>query len=135
MFKKLFECFGLDTKTLNLEDINHDKIFAAAVTSVFTSEGMFGVSFISVLKSTFVCFCLLVGAVLYRKLKAYLMSEEELQEHGYPRLNPEASGKAVIHNLPEKKIILDREQLLVSTHDAIYTNINLHYSPAALNSS
>ncbi|XP_017276074.1 RNA exonuclease 1 homolog [Kryptolebias marmoratus] len=49
----------------------------------------------------------LVGTVLFRKLKAYLMTEEQLQEHGYPRLNPEASGKAVIYNQPEKKIISD----------------------------
>ncbi|KAM4739714.1 RNA exonuclease 1 homolog isoform 1-T1 [Anableps anableps] len=49
----------------------------------------------------------LSGASLYRKLKAYLMTEEQLQEHGYPRLNPEASGKAVIYNIPEKKISPD----------------------------
>ncbi|XP_069574175.1 RNA exonuclease 1 homolog [Brachyistius frenatus] len=49
----------------------------------------------------------LTGASLYRKLKAYLMTEEQLQEHGYPRTNPEASGKAVIHNLPEKKAVAD----------------------------
>ncbi|XP_047231372.1 RNA exonuclease 1 homolog isoform X2 [Girardinichthys multiradiatus] len=49
----------------------------------------------------------LSGAILYRKLKAYLMTEELLQEHGYPRPNPEASGKAIIYNLPEKKITPD----------------------------
>ncbi|XP_029904918.1 RNA exonuclease 1 homolog [Myripristis murdjan] len=49
----------------------------------------------------------LTGATLYRKLKPYLMTEEQLQEHGYPRANPEAAGRAVIHNLPEKKIITD----------------------------
>ncbi|XP_014856024.1 PREDICTED: RNA exonuclease 1 homolog isoform X1 [Poecilia mexicana] len=49
----------------------------------------------------------LSGASLYRKLQAYLMTEEQLQEHGYPRLNPEASGKAVIYNQPEKKICPD----------------------------
>ncbi|XP_022594856.1 RNA exonuclease 1 homolog [Seriola dumerili] len=49
----------------------------------------------------------LTGATLYRKLKAYLMTEEQLQEHGYPRTNPEAAGKAVIYNLPEKKAIAD----------------------------
>ncbi|XP_071769540.2 RNA exonuclease 1 homolog [Centroberyx gerrardi] len=47
------------------------------------------------------------GAALYRKLKPYLMTEEQLQEHGYPRANPEAAGRAVIHNLPEKKIVAD----------------------------
>ncbi|XP_070688582.1 RNA exonuclease 1 homolog [Pempheris klunzingeri] len=45
----------------------------------------------------------LTGATLYRKLNAYLMTDEQLQEHGYPRINPEATGKAVIYNLPEKK--------------------------------
>ncbi|XP_067369916.1 RNA exonuclease 1 homolog isoform X2 [Channa argus] len=49
----------------------------------------------------------LTGATLYRKLKAYLMTEEQLQEHGYPRANPEAAGKAIIYNLPEKKVITD----------------------------
>lgn len=53
--------------------------------------------------------CLLLGATLYRKLKAYLMTDEQLQEHGYPQTNPEASGKAVIYNLPEKKAVADRE--------------------------
>uniref|UniRef100_A0A1A7YNE0 REX1, RNA exonuclease 1 homolog n=1 Tax=Iconisemion striatum TaxID=60296 RepID=A0A1A7YNE0_9TELE len=49
----------------------------------------------------------LTGVVLYRKLKSYLMTEEQLQEHGYPQSNPEAPGKAVIHNLPEKKVVPD----------------------------
>ncbi|XP_020789014.2 RNA exonuclease 1 homolog isoform X2 [Boleophthalmus pectinirostris] len=43
------------------------------------------------------------GATLYHKLKTYLMTEEQLQEHGYPRKDPEASGKALLYNLPEKK--------------------------------
>ncbi|XP_054646674.1 RNA exonuclease 1 homolog [Dunckerocampus dactyliophorus] len=47
------------------------------------------------------------GAALYRKLKPYLMTEEQLQEHGYPRMNSRAAGKAIIHNLPEKKTITD----------------------------
>lgn len=54
-------------------------------------------------------FCLTVGATLYRKLMTYLMTEEQLQEHGYPRTSPEAAGKAVIYNLPEKKTTSDRE--------------------------
>ncbi|KAM8746322.1 RNA exonuclease 1 homolog [Acanthopagrus schlegelii] len=49
----------------------------------------------------------LTGATLYRKLRAYLMTEEQLQEHGYPRSNPEAPGKAIIFNLPEKKAVTD----------------------------
>ncbi|KAF7661741.1 hypothetical protein LDENG_00255120 [Lucifuga dentata] len=47
------------------------------------------------------------GTTLYRKLKLYLMTEEQLQEHGYPRTNPEAAGKAIIYNLPEKKANTD----------------------------
>uniref|UniRef100_A0A673MU48 RNA exonuclease 1 homolog n=1 Tax=Sinocyclocheilus rhinocerous TaxID=307959 RepID=A0A673MU48_9TELE len=45
----------------------------------------------------------LKGAILYKKLKKYAMTEEQLQEHGYPRPHPEVSGHAVVHNLPEKK--------------------------------
>ncbi|XP_050973798.1 RNA exonuclease 1 homolog [Labeo rohita] len=45
----------------------------------------------------------LKGAILYKKLKKYAMTEEQLQEHGYPRPHPEMSGHAVVHNLPEKK--------------------------------
>ncbi|XP_057698023.1 RNA exonuclease 1 homolog [Corythoichthys intestinalis] len=49
----------------------------------------------------------LKGASLYRKLKAYLMTEDQLQEHGYPRISPNSVGKAVLYNLPEKKVIMD----------------------------
>uniref|UniRef100_UPI0037E7B837 RNA exonuclease 1 homolog n=1 Tax=Semicossyphus pulcher TaxID=241346 RepID=UPI0037E7B837 len=49
----------------------------------------------------------LIGATLYRKLRPYLMTDEQLQEHGYPRTNPEAPGRAVIHNQPEKKASAD----------------------------
>lgn len=49
----------------------------------------------------------LIGATLYRKMKAYLMTEEQLQQHGYPRPNPEAAGKAVVYNQPEKKGVAD----------------------------
>lgn len=44
------------------------------------------------------------------------MTEEQLQEHGYPRINPEASGRAIIYNLPEKKITPDRERTHNRTH-------------------
>uniref|UniRef100_A0A674A5N4 REX1, RNA exonuclease 1 homolog n=1 Tax=Salmo trutta TaxID=8032 RepID=A0A674A5N4_SALTR len=47
----------------------------------------------------------LSGATLYRKLRDYLMTEERLQEHGYPRPHPERSGRAVVHNIPEKNNI------------------------------
>ncbi|XP_053286526.1 RNA exonuclease 1 homolog [Pleuronectes platessa] len=49
----------------------------------------------------------LTGVTLYRKLKAYMMTEEQLQEHGYPRFNPDAPGKALVYNVPEKKAITD----------------------------
>ncbi|KPP72348.1 RNA exonuclease 1-like [Scleropages formosus] len=45
----------------------------------------------------------LTDATLYRKLKAYVMTEDQLQEHGYPRPHPDRPGRAVVHNLPEKK--------------------------------
>lgn len=45
----------------------------------------------------------LKGAILYNKLRKYIMTEEQLQEHGYPRPHPENSGHAVVYNLPEKK--------------------------------
>ncbi|XP_064845749.1 RNA exonuclease 1 homolog [Oncorhynchus masou masou] len=44
----------------------------------------------------------LSGATLYQKLRDYLMTEERLQEHGYPRPHPERSGRAMVHNVPEK---------------------------------
>ncbi|XP_030640390.1 RNA exonuclease 1 homolog [Chanos chanos] len=43
------------------------------------------------------------GANLYRKLKEYVMTEEQLQEHGYPRPHPDRPGRALIYNVPEKK--------------------------------
>ncbi|KAM6963387.1 RNA exonuclease 1 homolog [Aplochiton taeniatus] len=45
----------------------------------------------------------LIGVTLYRKLREYLMTEELLQEHCYPRPHPEISGHAVVYNVPEKK--------------------------------
>ncbi|KAG9270091.1 hypothetical protein AMEX_G15003 [Astyanax mexicanus] len=44
----------------------------------------------------------LKGAVLYRKLKEYVLTEEQLQEHCYPRPNPDRLGHAIIYNIPEK---------------------------------
>lgn len=38
------------------------------------------------------------------------MTEERLQEHGYPRPHPERSGRAVVHNIPEKNNV-DRKSL------------------------
>lgn len=64
----------------------------------------------------------IVGSVLYRKLQGYLMTEEQLQEHGYPRTNPEAAGRAVIHNLPPKKANTDGDlhpSMLNDQRDAV----------------
>ncbi|KAM9832218.1 RNA exonuclease 1 homolog [Neosynchiropus ocellatus] len=49
----------------------------------------------------------LTGASVYSKMKTYLMTEEQLQEHGYPRVSPAAAGKAVIFSQSEKKISSD----------------------------
>ncbi|XP_028672453.1 RNA exonuclease 1 homolog isoform X1 [Erpetoichthys calabaricus] len=45
----------------------------------------------------------LTGASLYRKLKPYIMTEEQLQENGYPRPNPDKPGKAIVFTATEKK--------------------------------
>uniref|UniRef100_A0A8C6NYU4 REX1, RNA exonuclease 1 homolog n=1 Tax=Nothobranchius furzeri TaxID=105023 RepID=A0A8C6NYU4_NOTFU len=82
---------------------SHEEVLGGrlAATTSFTSH-------LSSCVSTLLrCFCLPVGVVLYRKLKSYLMTEEQLQEHGYPRSDPEVSGRAIIHNLPEKKVVPD----------------------------
>uniref|UniRef100_A0A8C6V706 REX1, RNA exonuclease 1 homolog n=1 Tax=Neogobius melanostomus TaxID=47308 RepID=A0A8C6V706_9GOBI len=49
----------------------------------------------------------LSGATLYHKLKTYLMTEEQLQEHGYPRKSPESSGKAILYNTEKKAAPID----------------------------
>lgn len=41
-------------------------------------------------------------------MREYLMTEEQLQEHGYPRPNPDRPGGAIVHTAAEKKV-LDRE--------------------------
>ncbi|XP_061456906.1 RNA exonuclease 1 homolog isoform X2 [Rhineura floridana] len=45
----------------------------------------------------------LTGASLYQRLKEYVLTEEELKEHGYPLPCPEVSGRAVVFTLEEKK--------------------------------
>ncbi|XP_067824414.1 RNA exonuclease 1 homolog [Heptranchias perlo] len=49
----------------------------------------------------------LKGAVLYRKLKEYVLTEEQLQENCYPRPHPEKSGVAVLFNQDAKKTNTD----------------------------
>ncbi|NWV70406.1 REXO1 exonuclease, partial [Malurus elegans] len=46
----------------------------------------------------------LTGAALYRRLKEYLMSEEQLKENGYPMPHPDKAGRAVLFTADEKKV-------------------------------
>ncbi|XP_070603168.1 RNA exonuclease 1 homolog [Erythrolamprus reginae] len=46
----------------------------------------------------------LTGAALYRRLKEYVLTEDELKEHGYPLPCPERSGRAVVFAAEEKKM-------------------------------
>lgn len=43
------------------------------------------------------------GAALYRRLKEYLMTEEQLKENGYPMPHPEKPGRAILFTAEEKK--------------------------------
>ncbi|NXP09978.1 REXO1 exonuclease, partial [Thinocorus orbignyianus] len=45
----------------------------------------------------------LTGPALYRRLKEYLMTEEQLKENGYPMPHPEKAGRAVLYTVEEKK--------------------------------
>ncbi|KFR13740.1 RNA exonuclease 1, partial [Opisthocomus hoazin] len=47
----------------------------------------------------------LTGAALYRRLKEYLMTEEQLKENGYPMPHPEKPGRAVLFTAEEKKTL------------------------------
>uniref|UniRef100_A0A8C8S182 RNA exonuclease 1 homolog n=1 Tax=Pelusios castaneus TaxID=367368 RepID=A0A8C8S182_9SAUR len=47
----------------------------------------------------------LTGAALYRRLKEYLLTEEQLKENGYPMPHPEKPGRAVVFTVEEKKAI------------------------------
>ncbi|KAI1230473.1 hypothetical protein IHE44_0009932 [Lamprotornis superbus] len=47
----------------------------------------------------------LTGAALYRRLKEYLLTEEQLKENGYPLPHPEKPGRAVLFTAEEKKVI------------------------------
>ncbi|XP_063146821.1 RNA exonuclease 1 homolog isoform X2 [Candoia aspera] len=46
----------------------------------------------------------LTGAALYRRLKEYVLTEDELKEHGYPLPCPERPGRAVVFAAEEKKL-------------------------------
>ncbi|NXX49879.1 REXO1 exonuclease, partial [Tricholaema leucomelas] len=45
----------------------------------------------------------LTGAALYRRLKSYLLSEEQLKENGYPLPHPDRPGRALLFTAEEKK--------------------------------
>ncbi|XP_078413204.1 uncharacterized protein LOC144689728 [Cetorhinus maximus] len=47
------------------------------------------------------------GAALYRVLKDYVLTEEQLKENGYPRYNPDKPGTALLLNSEAKKYIAD----------------------------
>ncbi|NXM60181.1 REXO1 exonuclease, partial [Illadopsis cleaveri] len=47
----------------------------------------------------------LTGAALYRRLREYLLTEEQLKENGYPMPHPEKAGRAVLFTAEEKKVI------------------------------
>lgn len=49
---------------------------------------------------------------MYRRLKDYTMTEEELKENGYPLPCPEKAGRAVVFTAEEKKTT-DGKQCLV----------------------
>uniref|UniRef100_A0A803VQ95 RNA exonuclease 1 homolog n=1 Tax=Ficedula albicollis TaxID=59894 RepID=A0A803VQ95_FICAL len=46
----------------------------------------------------------LTGAALYRRLREYLLTEEQLKENGYPLPHPEKPGRAVLFTAEEKKV-------------------------------
>ncbi|XP_078054479.1 RNA exonuclease 1 homolog isoform X2 [Mustelus asterias] len=45
----------------------------------------------------------LAGAMLYKRLTEYVLTEEQLQENSYPRPHPEKPGIAVLYNQDERK--------------------------------
>ncbi|NWS77854.1 REXO1 exonuclease, partial [Crotophaga sulcirostris] len=47
----------------------------------------------------------LTGAALYRRLKEYLMTEEQLKENGYPMPHPDKPGRAILFTAEEKKTL------------------------------
>lgn len=46
--------------------------------------------------------CIVAAAVLYQRLKRYLLTEDQLVENGFPRSHVSVSGTAVI-NIPEQQ--------------------------------
>uniref|UniRef100_F6XNL7 RNA exonuclease 1 homolog n=1 Tax=Monodelphis domestica TaxID=13616 RepID=F6XNL7_MONDO len=49
----------------------------------------------------------LTGVILYRHLKKYLLTEDQLNENNYPQPNPEKPGCAVLKNGITKSVMMD----------------------------
>ncbi|XP_030050039.1 RNA exonuclease 1 homolog isoform X2 [Microcaecilia unicolor] len=49
----------------------------------------------------------ITGVLLYKRLKDYALSEEQLEENGYPRLNPNKPGSAIICTGVTKSFVTD----------------------------
>ncbi|XP_053555969.1 RNA exonuclease 1 homolog [Bombina bombina] len=47
------------------------------------------------------------GINLFKMLKEYLLSDEQLKDYGYPRPNAEKPGSALLHNVVTKTIVSD----------------------------
>ncbi|XP_056428342.1 RNA exonuclease 1 homolog isoform X2 [Hyla sarda] len=45
----------------------------------------------------------LTEATIYEKLKKYILTPEQLKEHGYPMVNPEKPGRALVYTEDESK--------------------------------
>ncbi|XP_053887266.1 RNA exonuclease 1 homolog isoform X1 [Malaclemys terrapin pileata] len=61
------------------------------------------------------------GIVLYRILKDYVLTEEQLHESGYPQPNPEKPGSAILGNGITKTAVSDASKRLCCRCGEIYT--------------
>ncbi|XP_037758018.1 RNA exonuclease 1 homolog isoform X1 [Chelonia mydas] len=61
------------------------------------------------------------GIVLYRILKDYVLTEEQLHENGYPQPNPEKPGSAILSNGMTKTAVSDASKRVCCRCGEIYT--------------
>ncbi|XP_048707280.1 uncharacterized protein LOC125637155 isoform X3 [Caretta caretta] len=61
------------------------------------------------------------GIVLYRILKDYVLTEEQLHENGYPQPNPEKPGSAILSNGITKTAVSDASKRVCCRCGEIYT--------------
>ncbi|KAH1169181.1 RNA exonuclease 1 homolog isoform X2 [Mauremys mutica] len=61
------------------------------------------------------------GIVLYRILKDYVLTEEQLHENGYPQPNPEKPGSAMLSNGITKTAVSDASKRVCCRCGEIYT--------------